>query len=95
MTRLKRFTAIALFFLGLFEVSVGLITGPIRIYAAEPALAQKLGVDSLPPNQQQTYHDYIVRFQHDWFIVAGFGALTVAASIILGRREKTPQKPTA
>ena len=89
MTRLKRFTAIALFLLGLFEIFFGLVAGPIQIYAAEPDLARGLGVYSLPPEQQRIYHDYLVRFQRHWHIVAGFGVLAVTASIILGRREKT------
>jgi len=92
---MKKFTAIALFLLGLFEIAVGLMVAPIRIYAAEPVLAKKIGVSTLSSEQQRIYHDYMVQFEHQWFLVAGFGVLTVAASIILGRRDKTHERPAA
>jgi hypothetical protein len=94
MTRLKRITGIALFPLGLFEVFVGFVLGPIHIYGAEPALARKIGVSSLSPENQRIYHDYMARFQSDWAIVAGFGVLTIAASVILSRRERIAEHKT-
>ena len=92
---MKKFTSVALFLLGLFEIATGLLFSPLRIYAAEPALRQKLGLSSLSLEQQRIYYDYMSQFRQQWLIVAVFGLLTIAASIILGRRARERETPAA
>jgi hypothetical protein len=81
--RSKKLIIIGLFILGGVEIFYGVLFGRLRIYAQELPFFQSLRLGELSPEQRRAYADYITLFKDQWHIVAWFGALTLAAAVIL------------
>jgi hypothetical protein len=79
----KKLIVSGLFVLGGFEIIYGALFGRLRIYAHELPFFQALRLGDLSVEQRRAYGAYITLFKDQWHVVAWFGALTIAAAVVL------------
>ena len=76
---------ILLFLMGLVEIVFGVLIGRLRIYAYVLPFFKDLGLST---QQAKAFNHYIGIYQDQWHIVAWFGVITIALSVLVVRLPK-------
>lgn len=80
--RMKKAAIIALYLLGLVQITFGVVVGRLLIYSFEAPFWLDLG---RPDAKARDFMHYIDIFKHQWDILTWFGALTLLIAAILTR----------
>ena len=70
---------------GAIEMFVGVLWGPLMIYAHEASFIHALGFPRLSAEQTQAFNHYIDVFKHQWRLVTWFGIATILLAVLLFR----------
>jgi len=69
--------------LGAAQVFVGVLWGPLRIYAQEAPFFHAIGFSATSSEQTRAFNHYIDTFKSQWSIVAWFGIATIILAALL------------